>query len=192
MLGDTPAQASPLRIAVTVMALSMVVVSLSRLLISRQHTSQIVGTTTPNLSWISADGSKHQFSELRGQVVMLHFWAKWCAPCLSEMPSLAAFESRQKNLPFTLLALHVDPVSRDQLAFLPLSDYPANLILNFDRSALDSLDVTGIPVTFIIDTHGRIRHVLRGPQNWSSPRVESWIRTLIGEQMSTGLEQAAR
>lgn len=62
----------------------------------------------PDFSLQSMDGGMVKLSDLRGQVVMVNFWATWCGPCRQEMPHLEALYQRYGDLGFTLLGVNVE------------------------------------------------------------------------------------
>lgn len=134
----------------------------------------------PELRW-QQDGKSSSLNMLKGKVVLAHFWARWCAPCLEEMPLLAELERERRAQPFEILALHVDSITEREREALPLGSYPKNLIWTFDMHALDRLDVDAIPITYIIDKQGNLRQTLRGPQNWRSKQLGSEIDKLMTE-----------
>lgn len=134
---------------------------------------------TPRLEW-DDHGTKRALVDLRGNVVLVHFWATWCQPCLKEMPELAELESAFAREPFELVAIHVGPADRIPFDYLPR--YPKTIIWNMPEAALNEFDVTAIPVTYIIDKAGTTRSVVHGPQEWSSENMRSSLIKLIGEE----------
>ena len=62
----------------------------------------------PDFALPARDGGELRLSELRGQVVMINFWATWCGPCRQEMPHLQALYERYNSLGFTLLGVNVE------------------------------------------------------------------------------------
>ncbi|MBI1859731.1 MAG: TlpA family protein disulfide reductase [Deltaproteobacteria bacterium] len=144
----------------------------------RFNSSLQIGSDAPPLTWKDRAGHSVSLANLKGKVVLLHFWANWCVPCLAEMPSLAELDARIANADFSIWAFHVDRVRADNLKNLPLETYPKNIIVDFDRSQLSALDVSAIPVSYLVDREGKIRRVFRGAQNWRSEGLVQLIRSL--------------
>lgn len=147
--------------------------------------SPSLGQMAPTIEWKTLEGTARSLSDLRNRVVLLHFWANWCYPCLQEMPSLAQLEGMLGSKPFSVLAFHVEAIRRDQLNSLPIRDFPKNLVIDFDREQLGVFNVSSIPISFLVDKTGRLRKIFRGPQEWRSEQLQRIIETLINEDNST-------
>lgn len=134
---------------------------------------------SPQLEWKESDGIPRKLSDLRGSVVLIHFWAKWCHPCIQEMPELALLEKKFSHSPFQLLAPHVNEITNEERQTLSLQTYPKNLIWEFDTAALDFFDVSAIPTSYLIDKNGKLQATFQGPQNWLSrkilARIDQWV-----------------
>ena len=65
----------------------------------------------PDFSLPARDGGEVRLSELKGQVVMINFWATWCGPCRQEMPLLQQIHAKYEPLGFTMLGVNVEPDS---------------------------------------------------------------------------------
>src|SRR3954465_5348744 len=81
------------------------------------------GGATPALELAHPDGKLHRLADYRGKVVLLNFWATWCAPCRAEMPSMDGLRSSLQGQPFEVLAVNMaEPLSRIQsfLGTMPL------------------------------------------------------------------------
>jgi cytochrome c biogenesis protein CcmG, thiol:disulfide interchange protein DsbE len=99
--------------------------------------------------------------ELRGKVVLLDFWASWCGPCRESFPWMNDLQRRHgKDL--VVLAVNVDRDRKLAEQFLAIT--PADFRLAYDPNGelATQFNVTGMPMSFVIDRHGRIRHAHRG------------------------------
>jgi len=117
-----------------------------------------VGSQAPEFSAQSVAGKAVSISDLRGQVVLVNFWATWCGPCRLEMPAL---QSRFDSTDFALLAVNFDESPEQVQAFvdeLELS-FPALLDPGGDIQTL--YQVRGYPTTYFIDEEGmvKIQHI---------------------------------
>ena len=80
--------------------------------------SEELSGKAPNFTLKSRSGKNIKLSELRGDVVMINFWASWCGPCRKEMPLLEKIHKKYKRLGFTLLGVNVEENSRDAKNYL--------------------------------------------------------------------------
>ena len=77
-----------------------------------------VSGPAPDFTLRDASGAPVSLSDLKGQVVMINFWASWCGPCRQEMPLLEAIYQKYEPLGFTLLGVNVEEESADGQAWL--------------------------------------------------------------------------
>src|SRR5512139_1896717 len=84
----------------------------------------------PDFSLAARDGGNVQLSSLRGQVVMINFWATWCGPCRQEMPLLEQLHAKYEPLGFTLLGVNVEPDSAEAEKWL--KSVPVSFPILFD------------------------------------------------------------
>ena len=137
---------------------------LGLLLLSLSLTSCGRHETTYSLT----DGTKLQFSELKGRVVFINYWAEWCKPCRTEMPELNTFQKEWHDRA-QVLAVNYDSVTGDQL----IAQAKA-MGINFPVLTTDPRQQFGVtpsgalPETLVIDTQGVYQKVLLGPQTVES------------------------
>jgi cytochrome c-type biogenesis protein len=139
-------------------------------------------TAAPDVQFTKLDGTPFRLNEMRGRVVLLNFWATWCIPCRSEIPSLSAM---QKDL--EARGLSVIGVSYDDTADLIQQfqkDIPQSYqIVLGGREVGSQLPASPLPTTYIIDREGRIRYKLIGERTRSA--FESAITPLLDEGQKT-------
>ncbi|PUB83114.1 MAG: TlpA family protein disulfide reductase [gamma proteobacterium symbiont of Ctena orbiculata] len=135
----------------------------------------------PDFTLKSREGVNIKLSELRGQVVMVNFWASWCGPCRQEMPLLQQLFDRYQSLGFSLLGVNVDEdrAAADKM----LSDLPVSFpILYDDRSKVSKqYQVKAMPSTFMVDRDGRIRYLHKGYKPGYEEEYQQQIRQLLRE-----------
>ena len=138
------------------------------------HPGQV---SRPAPDFTIVDGSKTiRLSDYHGKVVVLSFWASWCAPCLEEFPSLIEL---QKQMP-QIVVLGVD-FNDDVSAYRQyLIDNHIDLLTIHDESQKSNLafGTTRPPETYIIDSQGRIRRKFIGPQDWTNPEIMNYLKNL--------------
>ncbi len=124
-----------------------------------------------------SDGQRSvDLGKLRGRVVVLNFWATWCAPCIEELPSL---EQMQQQLPqVQVVAVASDEPFDNYQAFL--ARRPVSLLTVFDATQSSNALYGSFryPETYVIDKSGVVRRKLIGPQDWTSPEIVEYLRKL--------------
>jgi thiol-disulfide isomerase/thioredoxin len=134
-----------------------------------------VATPAPNFT-ITDNSKTIRLNDYRGKVVVLNFWASWCAPCLEELPSLIAL---QKQMPqIVVLAVDFDDDVNAYHQFL--TDNHVDLLTIHDESQQSNhaYGTTRPPETYIIDQHGNIRRKFIGPQEWTNPEIVNYLNNL--------------
>jgi len=111
----------------------------------------------PPLVLSTLDGSTFDLAKLRGKVVMVNYWATWCAPCRKEMPTLNAFYKKYQPQGLEIVGISID-FERDSEKARKLAHtvvYPMALAkaITDDGFGIPK----GVPITWIIDTDGKVR-----------------------------------
>jgi len=125
------------------------------------------------------NGQDVRLADLRGQVVLLNFWATWCGPCRLEIPWFVEFQEKYQDQGFRVVGISVDdpPEALSPFAKRFKINYP--LLVGADREDVQKAygPIFGVPTTFIIDRNGRIcvKHV--GPVG--REQFESEIKSLL-------------
>ena len=135
----------------------------------------------PDFTLKSNTGKNIKLSELRGQVVMINFWASWCGPCRQEMPLLDQLYQRYQPMGFTLLGVNVeeDSAAADKI----LKEIPVSFPVLYDNKSKvsESYQVQAMPSTFLIDRDGKLRYLHKGYRPGTEDDYQKQIRELIRE-----------
>lgn len=109
-------------------------------------------------------GAQANLRDYTGQVIVVNFWATWCAPCRAEMPELEAFYQAHQNGGLALLAVNAgEPANRAQ-AYIDEGGYSFPVMLDPDGLVADYFGgVRGMPTTFVLDQQGEIIYQHVGP-----------------------------
>lgn len=135
----------------------------------------------PTFALPGKSGETIDLAKLKGQVVMLNFWASWCGPCRTEMPLMDQIYKKYSAAGFTLLGVNVDTDSSDAQKFL--SQVPVSFPIAYDRTNKVSqlYEVAAMPSTVFIDRKGNVRALHRGYKAGDEAEYLAQIRTLIKE-----------
>lgn len=135
----------------------------------------------PNFALKSAAGPNVRLSETRGQVVMLNFWATWCAPCRQELPLLENLYKRYRDTGLLILGVNAEdnPAGAQAMAASLKLSFP--VLFDVKKDVSKQYGVSAMPYTVLIDRDGRIRHRHRGYVPGMEAQYEAQIRALLKE-----------
>ena len=140
--------------------------------------------TAPDYVFKTRQGTDSRFADFRGKVVLVNLWAMWCAPCRTEMPTLATLASAYPDGDFVVLPINVD-VGADALAdaksFIDVHD---PLPFYSDPKFQLPFEFPGkgkMPQTILLDRQGRIRAAFAGEADWSSTEARALIDAVLAE-----------
>jgi thiol-disulfide isomerase/thioredoxin len=135
----------------------------------------------PKFQLTSMAGKPVSLDSLKGQVVMINFWASWCGPCREEMPVLEKLYAKYKPMGFTMIGVNVEPDSK--LAAEWLKATPVTFPILFDtKSEVSKLyAVSSMPSTVIVDRKGNLRWMHRGYKTGAENEYLDQIRALVRE-----------
>lgn len=114
-----------------------------------------------------------QLSRYRGKVVVLNFWATWCAPCIDELPSLMQLQQLMPNVQVVAVSIDDDPDA--YAAFLRQYQITLTSVRDGSQGANLKYGSVRVPETFVLDQTGTIRRKFIGPQQWTSPEIISFL-----------------
>jgi peroxiredoxin len=124
------------------------------------------------------DGKFYGLSQFRGSVLVVNFWASWCAPCRDELPSMNRAWNILKQEGISMLAINVGEDPQAVSAFN--KDYPIdfNLLLDRNGGISQQWQVRGLPTTFIVNAKGEIVYRIIGKREWDAPALLQQLRDL--------------
>ena len=132
----------------------------------------------PEFSLPDLNAEERRLGDLRGSVVLLHFWASWCEPCKEEMPALEELHKTLGEKGFTVIAVAVDSRARVE-AFK--GDYGLDLPVLIDRygGVMRLYGIRAIPSSVAVDREGYVRGVMVGVQDYKSPEALDFFERLL-------------
>jgi thiol-disulfide isomerase/thioredoxin len=137
----------------------------------------------PGFQLSGRGGKTIDLSQFKGQVVMINFWASWCGPCRKEMPLLEDIYKKYKPMGFTMLAVNVEPNTKDADAWLAKLAKPVTFPIAYDVDSKVSklYKVETMPSTVIVDRKGNVRALHRGYKDGDENFYLTQIRTMLKE-----------
>jgi cytochrome c biogenesis protein CcmG, thiol:disulfide interchange protein DsbE len=123
-----------------------------------------VGRPAPDFTLNTVAGETLQLSALRGQPVVLNFWATWCGPCQREMPVL---ESASQRFAGEVAFVGVDQGEESEVVaeYIESMGVTFSIPLDPDFAVGNRYNVQGMPITYFVDADGIIRHLWVGEMN---------------------------
>lgn len=141
----------------------------------------VVPVAAPDFRLQDMEGRSHSLADHRDHVILMNFWASWCAPCVREMPSMQRLLDTLADRPFQVLAVNVaEPVQRLQ-SYLERQRLTFSVLLDPDSTAFYAWGVEVLPTSFLVDRQGRVRYRVAGEVDWGDPDVRATIERLLEE-----------
>jgi thiol-disulfide isomerase/thioredoxin len=127
----------------------------------------------PDALFVRLDGSRMKLSELKGQVVLLNFWATWCPPCNEEMPELVAVAKAYGPKGVVFVAANPEEGISSVEAWLPSHEDTRPFVAMTPPEVAEAFRIQALPTTYVIGRDGMVRHSVRGRvQGW---QVTKWL-----------------
>jgi peroxiredoxin len=139
-----------------------------------------MGDRAPGFTLPQLPSGRLSLSQFKGQVVVLNFWATWCAPCVMEAPSLEQFATDMKSQGVTVIGVSVDEDGQALNKFVQ-SYHVSYPVARDPKAALANRYGTyKLPETYIIGRDGRVAEKIIGGTNWTDPRMITFVKSLTG------------
>jgi len=138
------------------------------------------GDRAPDFRVPASDGKYVSLSDLRGSVVLVHFWATWCPPCVEEMPALDKLYRAFAGTDLKILAVSVDEGGTQSVVpFMQKNNLIVPVFYNPDRSIAGLYGTFKFPESYIINRQGVVEYKVIGSRDWSEPGTMQTLRDLI-------------
>ena len=140
------------------------------------------GSQAPSIEVTAlSTGAPITLESLRGEVVLLNFWATWCKPCEDEMPAMERLYRQLRAEGFELLAVSVDDDTALVEQFRERLDISFPIAMDSGQKAARLYQTTGFPESILIDRKGRVVERYIGPRDWDLGVYADRIRRLLGQ-----------
>jgi thiol-disulfide isomerase/thioredoxin len=136
----------------------------------------------PDAAFVDGNGKAVKLADFKGNVVVLNLWATWCAPCVKEMPTLAALQTAYAGKPVKVVALSADSASASEKAKAFIAAHPPLTFYQDAKFAVPSSitpHIEGFPTTLLYDRAGHLKGVFQGDADWASPEAKAVIDKLL-------------
>lgn len=140
-----------------------------------------VSGPAPNFTLKSLNGKNLKLSEMRGNVVLINFWASWCGPCREEMPLLNALHGKYQPLGFTVLGVNVEEQEKNARGFLQNFPVDFPVLLDNQNQVSKLYDVIAMPTTVVVDRDGNMRYLHKGYKPGDEKKYRQVIKKLVRE-----------
>ena len=142
-----------------------------------------IGQPAPAFSLpLRGGGAPLGLDKLRGQVVMVKFWASWCGPCRTEFPLLDQIYKKYKSAGFTLVGVNVEPDAKDAESFIAKTPVTFPILFDKDSAVSKLYHVSGMPTTVLIDRKGVLRWVHRSYVPGDENEYLNQVRAILMEK----------
>jgi len=135
----------------------------------------------PDFDAADLHGNDHRLHDYRGRLVLLHFWATYCAPCREELPALETLWQRYRGTGLAVISVSLDEDTRGLARFarrLGLS-FPV-LKDNAEGSLRRTYEVFALPTTYLIGRNGKFLGRITGARDWDTPAARAAVEALLG------------
>ena len=124
------------------------------------------------------DGTQVALADLRGEVVVVNFWATWCPPCRAEMPAMERAWQGLRDKGVRFVAINVDEDGDTVAEFAESVGVSFPLLLDPGSKVTKNWPLRGLPTTFVVDANGRLRLIALGEREWDDQPIMQQILSL--------------
>jgi thiol-disulfide isomerase/thioredoxin len=124
-------------------------------------------------------GQEQNLSSYAGKLVFLNFWATWCGPCRTEIPSMEELYLELQNQGFVIVALNSQETDEQVADFVENVGMSFPVLLDTDGRVGAAYSIRAIPTTYIIDPQGYILGRMVGTRDWYTPEIISLVGDLL-------------
>ncbi|MBI4460858.1 MAG: TlpA family protein disulfide reductase [Acidobacteria bacterium] len=140
-----------------------------------------LGEAVPNFTLRDSEGQVVALADFKGQIVVLNFWATWCAPCIEEMPSLNRLSERYAGKGLEIIAVSVDEDPDAYREFLATNHISFRTLRDPSRRTSQLYGTYKLPESYVISREGRLLNKIIGAADWTSPDMISYFEGLLAK-----------
>jgi peroxiredoxin len=136
-------------------------------------------TAAPDIELSDLAGRTTRLRDFRGRVVLLNFWATWCAPCREEMPALETLAQELGPQGLAVVGVNAREPREAVEAFVRAHRLSFPMLLDDDGRAGRAYQVFALPATFVVDRRGMLVGTVLGSRDWVGPDARAYLRQLL-------------
>jgi cytochrome c biogenesis protein CcmG, thiol:disulfide interchange protein DsbE len=136
-----------------------------------------IGSAAPDFVVEDAD-RRVELRDFAGKVVVLNFWATWCAPCVEELPTLVQLQQQFRDKGVTVVGVSVDVDAEVYHRFLKEHKIDFLTVRDPDQKSNSLYGTVKFPETYIIDRNGIVRRKFIGAVDWTQPEIVNFLSKL--------------
>jgi len=125
-------------------------------------------------------GKSRKFSEFHGKPLIINVWASWCGPCREEMGSLDRLARKYGGKKFRVIGISTDDDIGAAADYIKQSGVSFETFIDSKVFLENMLGANTIPLTLLVDAHGRVLRKVRGSHEWDSPEFLGFIGETFG------------
>ena len=144
------------------------------------HAGEMSGPA-PDFTLTDLEGKKVRLADLKGQVVMINFWASWCGPCRQEMPLLNDIYASYKKAGFVLLGVNVDESVADAKGFLAKTPVKFPVLHDAEGKVADLYKNQAMPSSYFVDRKGNLAYLHQGYRPGEENDYKKVIKKLLAQ-----------
>lgn len=149
------------------------------LALARRQQGPLESGAAPDFTVTTFEGQTLRLSDLRGQVVLVNFWASWCLPCREEAPELEAIWQQYRAQGVTVVGIAWSDIEADTRAFIDEFNMTYPNAPDIGTRIGDDYGIRAVPETYIIDQQGEVLHRLIGAENVNVENLSAIIEGLL-------------
>lgn len=135
------------------------------------------GIPIPSIQLTDLSGKAWDLKQLKGKVVILNFWATWCAPCLEELPSIQALQDFNSSNEAIVLTVNFKELPSKVRHFVNQNGYSFPVVADQQGDISKKWGVRLFPTTVVISPQGKPTWIVEGPVDWANKEISDWLKT---------------
>jgi peroxiredoxin len=132
----------------------------------------------PGFELEGRDGKTYRLAAMKGQPVIVNFWATWCPPCRAEMPAMQRAWELVKDDGVMIVAVNVGESAEEIAAFLEQEPVEFPIPMDTNMAVSQRWPMQGLPTTFVVDPEGHLVYRAQGERAWDDPALLDLVRGL--------------